>query len=256
MSPIAFFTLMSVLLFLGMIVCLEVGRFIGRRKMQTDPAGAKAGVGTVEGAIFALLGLLIAFTFSGAATRFQERRQLVVEEANAIGTAYLRIDLVDSGRQPALRELFRSYVDARLEVYRRTEPSTREDLSACSELQTRIWQQAVAACEAESSPAPATLFLSALNEMFDITTTRAAAARMHPPEIIFAMLCILSLGSALLAGYGMAEAKRPSWLHILAFSAITAGTVYVICDIEFPRLGLVRVDKIDQLLIDVRAGMK
>src|SRR5580765_7773073 len=74
-------------LFLGMLILLEVGRRIGARRLAEDPEGAEAGVGTVEGAVFALLGLLIAFTFSGAASRFDTRRQLIIEETNDIGTA-------------------------------------------------------------------------------------------------------------------------------------------------------------------------
>lgn len=73
----------------------------------------------MEGAVFALLGLLIAFTFSGAATRFDTRRQLIIEETSDIGTAYLRLDLLPVEAQPGLREKFREYVDARLEVYRK-----------------------------------------------------------------------------------------------------------------------------------------
>ena len=105
-------------LFLGMLILLEVGRRIGARRLAEDPEGAEAGVGTVEGAVFALLGLLIAFTFSGAASRVDTRRQLIVEETNNIGTAYLRLDLLPVEALPGLREKFRLYVDTRLEVYR------------------------------------------------------------------------------------------------------------------------------------------
>ena len=93
-----------------MLILLEVGRRIGARRLAEDPMGAAAGVGTVEGAVFALFGLLIAFTFSGAAARFDTRRQLIIEETNAIGTAYLRLDLLPVDAQPGLREKFRRYV--------------------------------------------------------------------------------------------------------------------------------------------------
>ena len=79
-------------LFLGLLLMMEAGRRLGVRRLAADPEGARAGIGAVEGAVFALLGLLIAFTFSGAASRFDDRRHLVAEEANAIGTAWLRID--------------------------------------------------------------------------------------------------------------------------------------------------------------------
>src|SRR5215472_10388489 len=104
------------LLFLGMLVCLEIGLRLGRRTQISE--SAKPGLGVIEGAMFTLLGLLVAFTFSGAAQRFEGRRHLIIEEANDIGTAYLRIDLLPADAQPEIRELFRKYVDSRLAVYR------------------------------------------------------------------------------------------------------------------------------------------
>src|SRR5271165_7389931 len=92
-------------LLLGMLGCLELGRMLSRRVKISE--GAKPGLGIIEGAMFALLGLLVAFTFSGAATRFEGRRHLIVEEANDIGTAYLRIDLLPTDAQPEIRDLFR-----------------------------------------------------------------------------------------------------------------------------------------------------
>ena len=113
MHIILYAVLLSLGLFIGMLLLLEIGRRIGIRRMRKDAEGAQAGVGAIEGAVF---GLLIAFTFSEAASRFDMRRQLIVEETNDIGTAYLRLDLLPTDAQPALRENFRHYVDARLEV--------------------------------------------------------------------------------------------------------------------------------------------
>lgn len=99
--------LSAVGLLVGIILLLELGRKLGRRRRGQDGEGAGAGLGVVEGAVFTLMGLLVAFTFSGAASRFDLRRQLIVEEANAIGTAWLRLDLLPAEAQPGLRELFR-----------------------------------------------------------------------------------------------------------------------------------------------------
>jgi hypothetical protein len=100
------------------------------------------------------------------------------------------------------------------------------------------------------------LLLPALNQMFDITTVRIAATQMHPPLIIYAMLVALALAAALLAGYQSAHEKAIDWTHQLGFATIVALTVYVILDLEHPRLGLIRMDAIDQVLVNVRAGMK
>jgi hypothetical protein len=249
--------LLAALLFVGMLVLLEVGRRAGVRRQLRDPSGP--GAGALEAAVFGLLALLIAFIFSGAASRFDARRHLVVEEANAIGTAYLRVDLVPPAVQPALRDSFRRYLDSRLDVYRKIPDfaAARAELEKSVALQAEIWTQAVAACpKAEGAPAPCMLLLPALNQMIDITTTRTAAAQIHPPASIFVMLIAIAFVTALLAGYNLTGEGKQSWLPMLGFAVTVAVTVYVIIDIEYPRLGLIRVDAIDRVLMELRATMK
>jgi hypothetical protein len=252
-------SVLAVSLFVGILAMLEVGRRFGIRRLAVDPVGAQAGTGAVEGAVFALVGLLIAFTFSGAASRFDVRRDLIVVETNAIGTAWLRLDLLPAAAQPAIRDSFLQYLDSRLAIYR-TLPdldAAQAELAKASAMQTTIWTQAVAAGQREgASPDAIKLLLPALNDMFDITTTRTMAAQIHPPLVIYGMLIALALASALLAGYGMASGKTRSWLHILGFAGVIAVAVYVIIDMEFPRLGLIRVDSFDQALVELRASMK
>jgi hypothetical protein len=253
MNPVFKALLFDLGLFLGMVLMLAAGRWLAKR---TGPA--EAGAGILDGGVFALLGLLIAFTFAGAAARFDARRQLVVEEANAIGTAYLRLDLLPASTQPALRESFRRYVDARLAVYEKLPDlkAAREELARSTRLQGEIWSQALAACRAEgASPSAVILLLPALNQMIDITTVRTVAAETHVPPIIFAMLAMVALVSSLLAGVGMAGGKTRAWIHMLAFAATLAITLYVILDLEFPRLGLIRLDAFDHVLVEVRQSM-
>ena len=257
MPPIMVVLLYTAGLFFGMLVFLEIGRRIGVRRRASDPEGATVGLGTVEGAVFGLLALLVAFTFSGAAARFTPRRQLIVEEANEIGTAYLRLDLLTPSAQPALWESFRQYVGMRLEVYRKLPDivAAMQELAKATQFQGHIWRQAVAACQ-EAPPAATMLLLPALNAMIDITTTRTMSAQMHPPPIIFAMLFVVALASALLAGHGLAGGKRRNWLYMVAFAAILAVAVYVILDMEFPRLGLIRFEAFDQALVDLLKSMQ
>ncbi|TAH38193.1 MAG: DUF4239 domain-containing protein [Planctomycetota bacterium] len=244
-------------LFAGMLALLELGRRLGKRRLAQDPEGARAGLGGVEGAVFGLLALLIAFTFSGAAGRFDTRRRLIAEEANAIGTAWLRLDLLPEGRQPAMRELFRRFLDARLEIYRAL-PDVRaaeEALARATALQGEIWDSAVAAGN-EAPPQVTLLLLPALNAMFDVATSRLAAVRSHQPVVIFALLFGLAFGCSLLAGFGMAPGAERSWLHMLGFAAILVVSIYAILDLEFPRMGLIHVDAADQLLLELRRGME
>jgi len=257
MNPIIYGLLFAGGLFVGMLVCLEAGRRIGNRRLARDPEGARHGVGAVEGAVFGLMGLLLAFTFSGAAERFNARRLMVVEEANDIGTAWLRLDLVPAPAATGLREQFRHYLDSRLETYRLLTDiaAAHAELAHSVQLQGEIWNAAVAACRDAGSPAAPMLLLPALNAMFDITTTRIEAMKNHPPAVIFAMLGGLSLASALLAGYGMAGSKSSSWVHCVGFAAVVAVTSYVIIDLEYPRLGFIRVDDADSVMVDLRASM-
>jgi len=108
--------LVTLSLFVGTLLALEAGRWTGLRQIATG-SGHLAGTGTLEAAILARLGLLIAFSFSGAAARFDARRLQILQETNAISTAYLRLDLLPAAAQPPLHELFRRYLDARLDFY-------------------------------------------------------------------------------------------------------------------------------------------
>jgi hypothetical protein len=100
------------------------------------------------------------------------------------------------------------------------------------------------------------LLLPALNQMIDITTTRVVATQNHPPLVIYLLLATLSLIGSLLAGYSMSGNKDRNWLHMVAFVVVLSLAVYVIIDLEFPRLGLIRVDAADQILIELRKSMQ
>lgn len=243
-------------LFGGMLGAYELGRRLGVRRLAKEPSGASGG-GVIEAAVFALLGLLIAFTFSGAASRFDARRQLIIDESNAIGTAYLRVDLLLPDAQPAVRAGFRRYLDSRLEVYRKLPDlaAARAELARGKEIQQAIWRDAVVA--SQEAPAPAgILLLPALNQMIDISATRTLNTLIHPPTTIFVMLGVFVLIGAVFAGHSMAASKTRSWMHVLGLAATLAVTVYVILDLEYPRLGLIRVDAFDRALVELRQAMR
>jgi hypothetical protein len=257
------FVLVVVVLVLGLFVVMlaaaEAGRRIGIARLARQSEGLAKGGGSADAATFALLGLLIAFTFSGAASRFQDRRDLITDEANAIGTAYLRLDLLPSDVQQPLRELFRRYVDVRANIYGQAldDAATAAKVAESAELQDAIWTMAATAVKREGTPtSTATLVIAALNDMIDITTTRAMATRSHPPAIVFVLLVGMSLLCALLVGYATSQNNARSWLHTVIFAVVISLTVYVIIDIEFPRVGLIRVDSADDLLLQVRESMR
>jgi len=245
-------------LFLGMLVMLEAGRRLGRRRLAADPESAKEGMGPVEGSVFGLLGLLVAFTFAGAASRFDTRRDMVVQEANVIGDAWARLDTLPPDTQPAIKDGMRRYVEARLETYRLIPDivAVRKELRRSVEIQDEIWRGAVAACADPRGQRVTMLVLPALDAAFDMTTIRTQKALHHPPLIIFLLLFVLALASALIAGHGMAGGKKRNWLSMAGYAAATAIAVYAILDLEFPRIGLVRLDSEDRMLVEVLDSMK
>lgn len=253
-------SLLAAGLFFGMLIFSEIGRRIGIARLAHDPEGLAKGVGAAEAAVFGLMGLIIAFTFSGAASRFEERRHLITAEANAIGTAFLRIDLLPSETQPELKGLFRSYVKVRSATYQDLNlgnlNATEAKLAEGAALQREIWSKALAACRKQEAPAQAVmLLLPALNEMIDITTTRVMATRNHPPWVVFLLLGGLILAGALLVGYDTSPNEDRNWLHMVVFAVVMSLSVLVIVDLEFPRLGLIRVDAADQILVEQLGGM-
>jgi hypothetical protein len=249
--------------FIAILFLLEAGRRIGMRDHAKDPENAGKGLGPLEGAVFGLMGLLIGFTFSGAGSRFDARRQLIADETNAVGTAYLRLDLLPASAQPKLRDSFRRYLDSRLDFYRSLPDDAAEAKAAndrTAALQADIWSQAVEATHEISREANGnavtSLVIQSLNEMIDITTTRMVALQIHPPAPVYWVLVALVLACSVLAGYETAARKMRSWIHIFGFAVIVAGSILLILDYEYPRIGLIRVDPADQVLIDLRNSMR
>ena len=242
----------------AVVLFIELGRYIAKRFRLTGPDDEKAGFGTLEGSIFALFGLLIAFTFSGAASRFDSRRELIAAEANDIGTAFLRVDLLPPQTQPAISSLFGDYLESRIETYRRL-----PDVAAASKewdhstaLQREIWSASVSAASSPlAHPDAAKLLLPALNSMFDVTTTRAMAMKIHPPAVIFVLLFGIGLVCALLIGHRSARAPR-SWFHVMIYAIATGICFFVILDIEYPRAGLIRLVEYDEVLVDLLKSIR
>jgi Protein of unknown function (DUF4239) len=245
-------------LFVGILACLELGYRIGRNNLRKFHALAYEGTGTIEAALFALLGLLLGFSFAGATSRLDSRHQLIVREANAIGTAYLRLDLLPASDQQEIRHLFRDYLDARVRAYEKFahREAAGQEFARASELQERIWSQALTASRADQSQNAARLLLPALNEMIDVTTSRAIALELHLPALMFYLLICVALLTGLLAGYAMSKRQSRSWLHILLYAVIISITMYAIFDFDNPRYGLIKADAADRALLKLRDSIR
>ena len=252
MNPATSAAIVSVGLFLGMLVFLEGGYRLGNRA-ETDPTSHE-GIGALETAVYALLGLLLGFTFSGATSRFDAQRALSVKEANAIGTAYLRIDELPHDSQPEMRGLFREYLNARLETQASLPDieAAERGMAHSSILQQQIWSGAVAGSRNDPTQNAARLLLPAINDMMDVSTERAVGFRAHLPPLIFYLLIFVALMSSLLAGYGMSKRNTRSLLHMVLFAACISVTIFAVADMEHPRSGWIRVDDADRSLVQLK----
>jgi hypothetical protein len=241
-------------LFAGLVAFQRLGRNIAVKRAGAGDAGLSEGYGTVENALFALLGLLIAFTFSGAQTRLDRRRDIVVEEANDVGTAALRLALVPPGTRPRLTAELGEYVDARIAFYDHVvddRRASRRGEARSLEIQPRLWKDAVEVTRNDKTAA--LLLLPALNAVFDIGATRELAMSTHTPVAVFFLLALLELTCALFAGLSMAKSPRPSHFHVIVFAAVLALTGALILDLEYPRMGFLRLGPAGVLLAQARA---
>ncbi|MFN0129315.1 MAG: DUF4239 domain-containing protein [Verrucomicrobiales bacterium] len=197
-------------LFGGVLVGLRIGWRIGRTRLQSLGADGQTGLGALDGAVFGLMGLLIAFTFTGAATRFDARRTFVTQHVNAIGTAWLRLDLLAEPEREKARDGFRRYVDTQLEIVRNTgnRDAVLAEMARLSSIQQEIWTNLIHVVRSDKTLPLTQAVLPPANEMFDLSTTRFMAAQQHPPVAVFLMLGLLLLVSGLFAGYDMAKAER------------------------------------------------
>ncbi len=245
-------------LFLAMLVSMEIGYRIGRRGRFSHTETSIEVIGTVDAAVFGLLGLILAFTFSGASDRLVVRRAQIVQEANAIGTAYLRIDVLNPSAQSPIRQLFRDYLELRIQVFDKflDRAASAAALEKSERVQREIWSRSVMACRADPKPDACLLVLPALNEMIDITTTRTMAARTHAPTIILALLVMLAVVAGMISGFAMSPQAKRSTFHMLLFSLVVAGSIYVVLDLEYPRAGLINLTSMDQALHALRETMK
>src|SRR5688572_6859384 len=177
-------------LFIAMMVFLEVGRRMGIRDVEKRGEKVRAGVGIVDSAVYAVLALLIGFTFSSATSRFEKRRDLIAQEANAMSTAWQRIDMLPVPLQSGIRDSFKRYLDALLASYR-TAPGSVDELrhrTTAKQAESELWTRSVAATLDPNGEKARMLLLPSLNETFDVVQTERFARRMHPPFVVYAML--------------------------------------------------------------------
>lgn len=230
-------------LLVPLLVVLECGYRAGLRERRDARPVAGPQIGTIQGAVLGLLGLLLAFSFAAAGSRFLERQDLITQEANAIGTTYLRADLLEPHHRAGLRTTLRRYTEHRVAAsahLRRTpDPAV---LAEVERLHAEMWSAASAGVAAR--PAFALAVLGPVNEVIDLHSTRMAASRKHLPLPVTFLLVTCSVLAVGVIGYGNGlGGERVAPLTVpLAF--VIASALWITIDLDHPRAGLIRLSDV------------
>lgn len=238
----------------SMAASIEVGHRIGRRNEASTNKATKDHIITIQGSILGVLALLLAFSFSLALQRFDNRNAAVVDEANAIGTTFLRTQLLPGSVRSDARKLLQSYINLRVQAS--TISLNKEEdrdvlLAKANQVLDALWDCARRAAAEDPNPVTSGLFIQSLNETIDAYGQRDAAVRRHVPEVIMFLLFGTFLMTGGVLGYAAGVAgHRPSSVSYMLVGLIVVLT-FVIIDLDRPRRGLIKVDQTS--LIDVKA---
>lgn len=247
-------------LLLWMFLMAEIGWRVGFHLSKKYHIQKVDSSDTFMAAIFGLMALLVAFTFSGASDRFDQRRHLIATEVSTIGTAYQSIDLLSPKEQPKIREIFKNYLDTRIVIFQfdgEGEISTSEIESRTqkhSAVGDQLWKEVVRAVGDTQYPQKliAAQILPQLDDMFTASDNQRLSIKFHPPVIIFQSLIILCMIGALIAGYNLGIQNQRDWFLTLVFVLLMTGTIFIILSLEFSRMGKISLNNFEMEFISLR----
>ena len=247
------YALLSIFL-VSLIVVLtasEIGRWLGLR--ARDRGGDS--VATLESAVLGLLALMLGFTFAMALSRFEDRRDAILHEANAIGTTALRARLLPAPHNAEAVKLLRDYVQIRLDLTQRIPSPTELNaaITRSNAIQEGLWQQARAVAAVDEGLVPTGLFIQSLNEMIDKQEERLTAVRNRIPNIVLAALYAVAAIAAAFAGYANGLGARPSRIPVYVIIILICGVILLIQDLDRPGTGFITVSQ--QPMIDTAASI-
>jgi hypothetical protein len=238
-----------------MIVAVEIGYRAGTHTMKRSGGKSPADVAAVQAAVLGILGLLLGFTYAFVASRVEARRQAVIEEANAIGTAYLRASLAPEPIRGQLQQLLRQYLDTRIisdDVA--NDPQRLKEAVATSEgLQTQIWQTASKLLENRTPTTIDSILFTSLNEVFDMHTRRIAAGRDRLPILVFIVLVFIGVVSVGVTGFISGSAGNHRGIVNTLLCLLLTIVLWLIVDLDRPRKGLLRASQ--QSLIELQQSL-
>lgn len=231
-------------LFVGaFLLAIDVGRRVGVRASPHSAKSDQDHISTLLAAALGLLALLISFSCYMAVARFDARKTLIVDEANAIGTTWLRAEFLPDAQHTQVKGALQAYVSARLALYTSgVDESQRAQARADTErLQRQLWSIAVAAVTNDTHSDSAALFATTLNDVIDLQEKQQAAAENHVPEAVLWLLLAVSIFSLSLLGYGCGLVRRLRFGPNALLALLIAFVLTTILDIDRPRRGLIEV---------------
>lgn len=246
---------LAIILFFLMLLAIYLGLKLGKARISKQTAPQEnAANGTVIASLFGLLGFLLAFTFGMSGSRFDNRREAIIREANAIGTATLRADLYNDSVRALFRKDFKAYIEARIRYYEagRDEQKITQANQQADSLGALLWKRASLLAKDKDNLIQSNQMIPALNEMLDDATLRNIGEKARVPDSIVIMLFILSITSAFYVGYSAAEKGKLDWFIVTGFCMLTAIVIYITLDLDRPRRGIIKVDSSHQSMLDLR----
>jgi hypothetical protein len=228
-----------------LLLAIEAGVLAGAGARARRKEQVTADLGPIQGAVLGLLGLLLAFTYSLAASRQDARRGLVVREANAIGTAYLRAGLLPEPRLGELRAILRQYLDSRIapDEVARDPVKLAETVRRSERILQTLWPAASRNIEGRPPTVLDSLMFQALNEVIDLHTERLAAYEYRVPQIILWLLFAVAAMAMAMTGFGGGLSGRRSLFFTSMLAVMVAAVIMVILDLDNPRRGFIRVSQ-------------
>lgn len=218
-----------------------------RRRADTEPEGP---IGSVVGAMLGLLAFILAFTFGIAAGRFDARKQLVLDEVNAIGTTVLRADLLPEPHRTQCRRLLKEYVDIRAQMSQRPQELS-QTIDRSEALQDQLWSHAISLAKADLNSDIGALFVESLNEVIDLHTSRVTVGLQYRiPLIIWVGLLVVTVFSMAAVGYQFGLTGRSSLLLHFALALTFSVVVFLIADLDRATQGVIKVSQ--QPMLDLQ----
>lgn len=249
--------LIAMSLFVAIVVCNELGFRIGRFTQARTSSEMKELTGSVQASILGLLALLLGFTFSMSMQRYDNRSMAVIDEANAIGTAVLRADLLPSEHREEARRLWQDYVQLRVEVGQVDLTKTEERNNygdKITALQNELWALAVASTNEDPRPVTTGSFVAALNGAIDSQGKRNALLQMHVPEVVLILLFVVFISSGGIMGYSSGLSGERMVVPIMLVSLLITLIVFLIIDLDRPKRGFIQVDQAP--IVEVLNGLQ